>query len=67
MVKNRAKLAALLGAKIVGQVPDVGGGALGMAWLAHILHRQLTPIQGESNTLKRPDASFRGVSGSGRA
>src|SRR5262245_18322040 len=47
MAKNREKLAALLGAKIVGEVPDVGGGAFGMARLAHILHQRLTPSQGE--------------------
>jgi hypothetical protein len=47
MAKNRNKLARLLGAKIVGQVPDVGGGAFGMARLAHLLHERLTPSQGE--------------------
>jgi hypothetical protein len=47
MAKNREKLAALLGAKIVGEVPDVGGGAFGMARLAHFLHQRLTPSQGE--------------------
>src|SRR5438477_11346520 len=50
MAKNREKLAELLGAKLVGEVPDVGGGALGMARLAHILHQRLTPSQGA-----RPD------------
>lgn len=47
MAKNRERLAELLGAKIVGEVPDVGGGAFGMARLAHILHERLTPSQGE--------------------
>src|SRR5260370_40406687 len=47
MAKNRDKLAALLGAKIVGEVPDIGGGAFGMARLAHFLHQRLTPSQGE--------------------
>ena len=47
MAKNREKLAQLLGAKIVGEVPDVGGGAFGMARMAHILHERLTPSQGE--------------------
>jgi hypothetical protein len=47
MAKNRDKLAAMLGAKIVGDVPDVDGGAFGMARLAHFLHQQLTPSQGE--------------------
>jgi hypothetical protein len=43
---NREKLADLLGAEVVGEVPDVGGGALGMARLARLLHRRLTPSQG---------------------
>ena len=47
MAKNREKLARLLGATIVGQVPDVGGGAFGMARLAHVMHERLTPSQGE--------------------
>jgi hypothetical protein len=47
MARNREKLARLLGAEIVGQVPDVGGGAFGMARLAHLLHQRLTPSQGE--------------------
>ncbi len=47
MAKNREKLAQLLGAKIVGEVPDLGGGAFGMARMAHILHERLTPSQGE--------------------
>jgi hypothetical protein len=40
-------LAELLGAKVVGEVPDVGGGPFGMARLAHLMHRRLTPSQGE--------------------
>ena len=47
MAKNREQLAALLGAKIVGEVPDVGGGAFGMARLARLLHQRLTPGRGE--------------------
>ena len=47
MAKNRKKLAELLGAKIIGEVPDVGGGAFGMARLAQLLHRRLTPSQGD--------------------
>ncbi|HLQ45681.1 MAG TPA: hypothetical protein VK137_13175 [Planctomycetaceae bacterium] len=47
MAKSRAKLAELLGAKIIGEVPDVGGGAFGMARLASILHQRLVPSQGE--------------------
>ena len=41
------EFAALLGAEIVGEVPDVGGGPFGMARLAHIMHQRLTPSQGE--------------------
>jgi hypothetical protein len=41
------EFAALLGAEIVGEVPDVGGGPFGMARLARIMHRRLTPSQGE--------------------
>jgi hypothetical protein len=47
MAKNREKLAALLGARIVSEVPNVGGGAFGMARMAHILYQRLTPGQGE--------------------
>jgi hypothetical protein len=47
MAKNRERLAELLGANIVGQVPVAGGGAFGMARLAHVLHARLTPSQGE--------------------
>jgi len=46
MAKNRLNLAKLLGAKIVGDVPDIGGGAFGMAHMAKILHERLTPSQG---------------------
>jgi hypothetical protein len=41
------EFAQLLGAKIVGEVPDVGGGPFGMARLPHLLHQRLTPSQGE--------------------
>jgi hypothetical protein len=47
MAKNPQKLAKPFGAKFVGQIPDVGGGALGMARMARILHERLTPGQGE--------------------
>jgi hypothetical protein len=43
MAKNREKLAALLGAKIVGEVPDVGGGVFGMIGLMHFVQRRRTP------------------------
>jgi hypothetical protein len=47
MPKDPQKFAELFGAKLVGQVPDVGGGPFGMARLAHLLHQRLTPGQGE--------------------
>ena len=47
MAKNRERLAELLGAKTVGEIPDVGGGAFGMARLTHLLHERLTPSQGD--------------------
>src|SRR5947209_5246755 len=47
MPKNPQEFADLLGARIVGEVPDVGGGPFGMAQLAHLLHRRLTPGRGQ--------------------
>src|SRR5437899_10024165 len=47
MPQDPEKFAALFGAKLVGEVPDVGGGPFGMARLAHLLHQRLTPSQGE--------------------
>src|SRR5690349_8117688 len=47
MVKDPKEFAALFGAKVVGEVPDVGGGPFGIARLAHIMHRRLTPSRGE--------------------
>jgi hypothetical protein len=41
------EFARMLGAEIVGEVPDVGGGPFGMARLARIMHQRLTPSQGE--------------------
>ena len=41
------EFARMLGAEIVGEVPDVGGGPFGMARLAHIMHQCLTPSHGE--------------------
>ena len=35
------------GARIVEQLPDVGGGAFGVARMAALLHQRLTPSQGE--------------------
>ena len=41
------EFAQLLGAEIVGEVPDVGGGPFGMARLARIMQERLTPSRGE--------------------
>jgi hypothetical protein len=46
MALDPQEFARLLGAEIVGAVPDVGGGPFGMARLARILHQRLTPSQG---------------------
>jgi hypothetical protein len=47
MPKNPEEFARLLGAKIVGQVPEIDSGPFGMARLAHMMHERLTPSQGE--------------------
>ena len=41
------EFAKMLGAEIVGTVPDVGGGPFDMARLAHIMHEHLTPSRDE--------------------
>ena len=49
MVKNIEKIAAGLGAKVVGRVPHTGGGAFGAARLAQIvaeIQARLQPSQG---------------------
>jgi hypothetical protein len=49
MAKNIEKIAAGLGARVVGQVPDTGGGAFGAARLARIVETmqgRLAPGQG---------------------
>src|SRR5260370_19841051 len=49
MAKNIEKIAAGLGAEIIGQVPDTGGGAFGAARLARIIETmqsRLSPGQG---------------------
>jgi hypothetical protein len=47
MAIDPQEFAQLLGAEIVGEVPDVVGGPFGMARLAQIMHQRLTPSQGE--------------------
>ncbi len=46
MARNIEQLAKKLGAEIVGQVPDVGGGAFGAARLRDILRQRLEPSSG---------------------
>jgi hypothetical protein len=49
MAKNIKRIAAGLGAKVVGRVPDTGGGAFGAARLARIIETmqaRLVPGQG---------------------
>jgi hypothetical protein len=41
------EFAKLLGAKIVGEAPDVDGGPFGMARLVRLMQRRLTPGSGE--------------------
>ena len=49
MAKNAEKVADLLGATVVGQLPETGGGAFGAARLARLaasLHARLEPSEG---------------------
>jgi hypothetical protein len=47
MAKNVNKIAKRLGATVLDQVPDVGGGAFGAARLAELLHARLQPSRGQ--------------------
>jgi len=47
MAKNVRKIAKRLGATVVDQVPDAGGGAFGAARLAKILQVRLQPSRGQ--------------------
>jgi hypothetical protein len=47
MDKRIASIAKDLGAKHVGTLPDVSGGAFGMARLAQMLHERLAPSAGK--------------------
>jgi hypothetical protein len=57
MPETIRELAESLGAQYVGEVPDVGGGAFGMARLAHILQERLEPGQGR-RPCRPTDASW---------
>src|SRR5271170_2307065 len=60
MVKNIEKVAAGLGAKVVGKVPHTGGGAFGAARLAKIVETmQARLVPGQGRRPGRPtDASW---------
>ncbi len=47
MAKNIHRIAELLGATRVGELPDIGGGAFGAARIAKILQARLEPSQGQ--------------------
>ena len=60
MAKNMETIAAGLGAELVGQVPDTGGGAFGAARLARIVETMKTRlVPGQGLRPGRPtDASW---------
>jgi hypothetical protein len=47
VAKNVDKIAALVGGKVLGKLPHVGGGAFGMARLARMLQERLEPGKGK--------------------
>ena len=55
MPKNPQRFADLLGAKLVGQIPDIGSGPFGMARLARIMHRRSRVNGKQDNLPKEPD------------
>jgi hypothetical protein len=60
MARNIKRIAEGLGARVVGQVPDTGGGAFGAARLARIVERlQARLVPGQGKRAGRPsDASW---------
>ena len=60
MATNIKRIAGGLGAKVVGQVPDTGGGAFGAARLARIVESlQARLVPGQGKRAGRPsDASW---------
>jgi hypothetical protein len=60
MAKNIKRIAEGLGAKVIGRVPDVGGGAFGAARLAGIVEKlQGRLVPGQGKRAGRPsDASW---------
>lgn len=56
MAKNIHEIAAKMGAIVVGQVSDAGGGAFGAAKLAHEVARlqsEMQPIRVSADTLQK--------------
>jgi hypothetical protein len=47
VARNIQKIAGLVGGKVIGHIPNVGGGAFGMARLAMILQQRLEPGRGK--------------------
>ncbi len=45
--KSPEEWAKLFGAKLVGKVPNVGGGPLGAAYLAHVYRQRMAELRGE--------------------
>ena len=61
VAKNIEKIAAGLGAKVVGQVPGTGGGAFGAAWLARIVENlQVRLVPGHGLRPGRPTEQAKG-------
>src|SRR6188508_943154 len=46
MAKNVNRIAVALGASVVGEAPDTGGGVIGLSRLADILRMRLEPGRG---------------------
>ena len=59
MPKDPQEFADLLGARIVGEVPDGSGGPFGMARLAHIMHQRFGHLAADPSATigHRPDSS----------
>jgi hypothetical protein len=56
MDKRIARIGKKVGANYTGRLPDVGGGAFGMARVAQVLHERLAPSAG-----KRPGRPTNGL------
>ncbi len=54
MAHNIQSIADKLGAKVVGQVPDVGGGAFGATRLARVVAALCTHSSADRERLPRP-------------